>query len=61
MGQAGHRSRWRDGGEPCQASEVLDGGGKEELVLRAGQSPEPEPLEAEIALQVRERHLAHRL
>lgn len=53
----GHRARRWYRGEFGEASEVLGGGGEKELVLCADEPPDPEPLEPEIALQVRERHL----
>lgn len=37
--------------------EVLCGGGEQELVLGAGEAPEPEALEAHVAFQVGEQHL----
>ena len=54
MGSSGYRSGWRHGGEVCQASEVLDGGGQEELVPCPGEASEPEPGETEVPFQVAE-------
>ena len=46
--------RWRYGGELGQPSEVLDGGGQQKLVLSAREPSQPEPFEAEMALEVGE-------
>ena len=41
----------------CQLSEVLDCGSEEELVLSTGRTSQPEPIEAQDALEMREQHL----
>ena len=51
------RDRWWYGGELGQASQVLNGCRQEELVVGAGEPPEPEALEAHVAFEVGEQHL----
>ncbi len=48
--------RWY-GGELGQTSQVLNGCRQEELVVGAGEPPEPEALEAHVALEMGEQHL----
>src|SRR3984893_15655761 len=43
-------------GSECKCFEVLHNGGEMKLVARAGKSPEPQPVEAVVCLQVREAH-----
>lgn len=47
----------RNGGAPGETFGVLRGGGQQELVGGAGEPPEPQPFEAEMAFQVGEQHL----
>src|SRR5580704_562697 len=49
-------SGWGPKGSECKCFEVLHNGGEMKLVARAGKSPEPQPLEAVVCLQVREAH-----
>ena len=49
-----HRGGQRD--QLCQLSEVLGGGSQQELVLSTKWTSQPEPIEAQDALQVREQH-----
>ena len=41
----------------CQLSKVLDGGSEEELVLSTKRTSQPEPVEAQDALEMCEQHL----
>jgi hypothetical protein len=41
----------------CQLSEVLDRGSEEELVLSTGRTAQPEPVDAQDALEMCEQHL----
>src|SRR5580704_18310822 len=49
-------SGWGPKGSERKCFEVLHNGGEMKLVARAGKSPEPQPLEAVVCLQVREAH-----
>jgi hypothetical protein len=49
-----HWGRQRD--QLCQLSEVLGGGSQQELVVSTKWTSQPEPIEAQDALQVREQH-----
>jgi hypothetical protein len=47
----------RERDQPCHLSEVLDCGSEEELVLSTRRTSQPEPVEAQDALEMRKQHL----
>ena len=49
--------RWRPEDSKRERLEVLDDGGKMELVARAGKPPKPHAFEAMVDFQVRKAHL----
>ena len=57
LGNATHHQWWWASDEFAEASQVLGDGGKGELELGAAWTAQPEPTEAQNALQVCEQHL----
>ena len=57
LSPSGHHGGLRDWDQLCELSEILSGGGQEELVAGTARSSQSQPPEMKDALEVGEQHL----